>query len=184
MPSSLLAFLSVASRLSKFKLLRSLGWPNVEIKVLTVVSVLAESPHSTLAQNSHCMTLLIVGMSNQKSKFHTSSRFGNSLLASCHLASCQGNSLPSGEVLAAQTHGSRSDGSGLQYGGWRYGCPTQHCSLNLSVLFGMQLKWAPLNSFLAEILLWFAQLYHLYHSSCISSSLLLSLLCQFKCIYF
>lgn len=157
-----------------------------EFKVVTVVSVLVENPHGTLDQNSHCMRLLIVGMSNQKSKFHTSSRFGNSLLASCHLASCQGKSLPSGEVLAAQTHGSRSDGSGLQYGGWRCGCPMQHCSLIVcvSVLFGMQLKWMPLNSFLAEILQWFAQLYHLYHSFCISSSLLLSLLCQFKSIYF
>lgn len=57
-----------------------------------------------------------MGMSNQKSKFHTSSCFGNRLLASCHLASCQANSLPSGEVLAAQIHGSRSDGSGLQHG--------------------------------------------------------------------
>ena len=168
-PSSLLAFLVVASKLGKFKLLCSLGWASVEAKefnVGTVVSLLAKNPHTMLDQNSHRMRLLIVGMSNQKSKFHASSHFGNRLLASCQPASCQGkSSYQAGRcwqlelarpILQEQKWRARAAVRGLtlQHGGWRYSCPTLHCSLNacVFVLLGMQLKWMPLNSFLAEIL--------------------------------
>lgn len=154
--SSLIAFLVVASKLGKFKLLCSLGCASVETKVFkvgTVISLLAKKKkkkrkNTILDQSSHWVMLLIEGTSNQKSKFHAS--FGNSPLASCHPASCQGkSSYGAGGVGSSSLQG---PSWGAEARGQGCSCPTLLCSARVSVPLGMRLKWIPLNSFLAEIL--------------------------------
>lgn len=143
-----------------------------------------------LDQNSHRMRLLRVGMSNQKSKFHTSSCFGNRPLASCHPASCQGkSSYQAGRcwqlelarpILQEQKRGARAAVRGLTlhlpnaallarrmcvcpaWDAAQVAASEQLCDRNLIMV-------CPALSFA---------------SSCISLSLTLILLCLFKCIYF
>lgn len=157
-PSSFFALLEITSKLGKFKPLCSLGWASVEVKefeVGTVVSLLEKPPCTVLDQDSHHMMLRTLGTSNRKSKFHMSICFGNTLLASCHSASCQGKSPYQGgrcwqlkltrPIMQDQKWGARADATAAQSHAAFLRC-------YVFVLLGKQLRWMPLNSFLAEIL--------------------------------